>query len=323
MKKRAITALIILVFTPILIFDKVFIFFQIALGILALIAVYELFRMFEESQKVNWVLKLVTYLLTIGLFIVVGNVWHGAPNVSLVDLSFELPIIFMGSFILIAILLILIPSINGKVMGMVLLIINYVGLGFGAISLLRTLGVKFIIYAMLVTVLTDTFAYLFGVKFGKHKMSPNISPKKSWEGAIAGTVFATVIATLFAVFYGSIFKPGGILNEGGTLTLLDGVTGVGTNDYYQPVLWKQGLILLPITALLSVIGQLGDLFASKLKRTYEIKDFGKIFPGHGGVLDRFDSLMFVAIALLIIMRIFQLGSPLPPDALAYMARLVS
>jgi phosphatidate cytidylyltransferase len=139
------------------------------------------------------------------------------------------------------------------------------------------------------------FAYFFGIRFGKHKMSPKISPKKSWEGAIAGTVIATVLASCFALFYGYLFEPGSFLNGTGQLTLLENITSLGSAPLYI-----QALVIVPITMIASILGQIGDLVASRLKRTYDIKDFGKVFPGHGGVLDRFDSAIFVSLFLVAV-----------------------
>jgi phosphatidate cytidylyltransferase len=126
-------------------------------------------------------------------------------------------------------------------------------------------------------------------------MSPKISPKKSWEGAIAGTLIATVLASCFALFYGYLFEPGTFLNGTGQLTLLENITSLGSAPLYI-----QALVIVPITMIASILGQIGDLVASRLKRTYDIKDFGKVFPGHGGVLDRFDSAIFVSLFLVAV-----------------------
>jgi len=116
--------------------------------------------------------------------------------------------------------------------------------------------------------ITDIFAYFTGVFFGKHKLIEDVSPKKTIEGSIGGVVFCA----LFYVGYGAI---------------IGHFFGVDVN-----------LIFLGISGLiLSVISQTGDLIMSVIKRHYGIKDFGKIFPGHGGVLDRFDSILAVSLGL--------------------------
>ncbi|MDR2525208.1 MAG: phosphatidate cytidylyltransferase [Oscillospiraceae bacterium] len=116
--------------------------------------------------------------------------------------------------------------------------------------------------------LTDTFAYFVGSKLGKHKLAPKISPKKTVEGAIGG-MLCTLIANLgFALLFNNLF--------------LQGVYKVNL----------VGIALLTIP--LCMISILGDLCFSLMKRNFDTKDFGRFFPGHGGVMDRFDSLVVVA-----------------------------
>lgn len=112
----------------------------------------------------------------------------------------------------------------------------------------------------------DTCAYCVGVLFGKHKMSPKLSPKKSIEGAVGGVIGAA----LLTVLYGVIFKD-----------------AMGSNMSH---VW----IMAGISAVGALISMVGDLTASAIKRNYEIKDYGKLIPGHGGILDRFDSVIFTA-----------------------------
>ncbi len=115
---------------------------------------------------------------------------------------------------------------------------------------------------------TDTFAYFSGMLFGKHKLIPAVSPKKTVEGAIGGAVFCVA----FFVGYGAL-----------------------VNHFTQ---YDISLVLLAFAGLLSaLVSMIGDLAMSVIKRTYGIKDYGKIFPGHGGVLDRFDSILAVAIVM--------------------------
>lgn len=122
--------------------------------------------------------------------------------------------------------------------------------------------------------ITDTFAYFTGMLFGKHKLIPDVSPKKTVEGAIGGVVFCTLSFVGFGLLYNSLWAP-----------------EVGS----QPAIW----IMVVMGVLVSIVSQIGDLSLSLLKRKYGIKDFGKIFPGHGGVMDRFDSVLAVSIMLLV------------------------
>ena len=108
--------------------------------------------------------------------------------------------------------------------------------------------------------------------FGKHKLIPAVSPKKTVEGAIGGIVFCMV----FFVIYGVI-----------------------VNSFTQ---YDISLVVLAVAGFLSaIVSMIGDLSMSVIKRTYGIKDYGKIFPGHGGVLDRFDSILAVAIVLALVL----------------------
>lgn len=138
-------------------------------------------------------------------------------------------------------------------------------------------GLFLILFAMFCAWMTDVMAYFVGSFCGKHKLCPNISPKKTVEGAIGGVV-GCVISTviLYAVFTNLIFDN----NE---------------NNYL-------GVILMTIP--LSIISMCGDLTASVIKRNFGIKDFGKLIPGHGGIMDRFDSLIFVLVAFYAIFNIF-------------------
>jgi len=117
---------------------------------------------------------------------------------------------------------------------------------------------------ILVSVITDIAAYFVGKVCGKHKLAPIISPKKTVEGSIGGTVFAVAILTFMAF----------ILN----------VTRILQVNY--------GILIIYLV-LASIVGQFGDLAMSSIKRIAGIKDYGNLLPGHGGILDRFDSHLFV------------------------------
>ncbi len=146
-------------------------------------------------------------------------------------------------------------------------------------------GFYMLVYGVIIATVTDMAAYFFGIKFGKHKMCPTISPKKSWEGAISGTIIGTVSGC------GMYFLATNLLGFSGFAVISELLLGY------------QILIIFLISLALSILGQCGDLYASKLKRGYGIKDYGNIFPGHGGVMDRFDSLTFVGafIFLMIVL----------------------
>ena len=130
----------------------------------------------------------------------------------------------------------------------------------------------------------DTFAYFAGRAFGKHKLAPVVSPNKTVEGAIGGICGSMLIGVIATVIYG----------------MLSGRYAAFTVE----VTVRHYLVVVGMGAIASVLGILGDLFASAVKRQAGIKDYGTIFPGHGGILDRFDSVMFIAPFVSIMVRYF-------------------
>ena len=155
--------------------------------------------------------------------------------------------------------------------------------GFNAIVFLRDLeGGEYIYLLVFIGAwITDTFAYFSGVLFGKHKLIPKVSPKKTVEGSIGGTVFCILSFLLF----------GWILNRFFSFHA----------DYLA--LCVSGLIV-------AAVSQIGDLCMSVIKRERGIKDYGNVFPGHGGMMDRFDSILAVATVLAIICSLTNLVVPM-------------
>ena len=130
----------------------------------------------------------------------------------------------------------------------------------------------------------DTSAYFAGRAFGRHKLAPIVSPHKTVEGAIGGVIGSMLAGVLVTFVYGML---------SGRLQMF--TVNITPRHY---------LIILGLGAVASVLGILGDLFASAVKRQVGIKDYGTIFPGHGGILDRFDSVMFIAPFVSIAVRYF-------------------
>ena len=151
-----------------------------------------------------------------------------------------------------------------KLIGMLLL----AGTFFHKLIVIRNDNIMIFIYLFMITILTDTFAHLGGTLVGKHKLAPKISPNKTWEGSIIGGIFGTLCSATF--YY------------------------IGINSNFSV------LLLLIVTLFLSCLGQLGDLFFSAIKRNHDIKDFSNIMPGHGGVLDRLDSIIFAVIGYILL-----------------------
>ncbi|MCM3739014.1 phosphatidate cytidylyltransferase [Oceanobacillus luteolus] len=146
--------------------------------------------------------------------------------------------------------------------GFVLLTTLYVGIGFYFLveTRLGTQGFSNILFAFFIIWATDTGAYFVGRALGKRKLWPDISPNKTVEGAIGGILAAVIVAVIFHLI--------------------------------QP--FPHSLVIVIIVSIFaSIVGQVGDLVESAFKRNYGVKDSGKLLPGHGGILDRFDSLLFV------------------------------
>ena len=139
----------------------------------------------------------------------------------------------------------------------------YIGIGFQNLLAARENSLFILFLALFIVWATDSGAYFVGRKFGKTKLIPSVSPNKTVEGSLGGIVSAVVVALIMVFLYPK---------QAPSISLLH---------------------LVILAAIFSVVGQIGDLVESSLKRHFGVKDSGKILPGHGGILDRFDSLIFV------------------------------
>ena len=134
-------------------------------------------------------------------------------------------------------------------------------------------GVFLIVYLLFCAWFGDSGAYFVGTFLGKHKLCPDISPKKTVEGFIGGVITVGVVVTVQCLVYNLILPSTIKMNYA---------------------------VMIPIGMAASVVGVLGDLSASVIKRQYDVKDFGNLMPGHGGILDRFDSVLFVAPFIFVV-----------------------
>lgn len=184
-------------------------------------------------------------------------------------------IIVLGIFLLLFVMLDLIYNeIGFNNLSLIYTVSILIGFALNSFVTLYNADKWFIWYILLVNYGSDTAAYLIGSKFGKHKLIPKISPNKTIEGSIAGIIFGGLLGTLFLYFYGS-------------------------GEYL--------IISVVVSCLIPVISQVGDLFFSSLKRSFNKKDFGGLIPGHGGVLDRIDSLIFSLVFVIIFIRLGFIG----------------
>ena len=147
-------------------------------------------------------------------------------------------------------------------------IIVFIGTIYHTLINVRLGSIWELLYLLTITILTDTFAYVGGKIFGKTKLIERISPNKTVEGSLIGLIVSTSISS---VFYLYVINPG--INVG---------------------------IIILISFVLSIIGQIGDLVFSAIKREFDIKDYSNLIPGHGGLLDRFDSIAFVSLFYIVV-----------------------
>lgn len=227
--------------------------FIILLYIMATIAFYEILRM--KGIPLFSLLSIFSIIL-LWIFMIPSEYAHYLKHIN--GTKTEL--------VLLSVLLLLMISVVSKNrftyedLAFCLLTIFYLGIGFYYFIETRFSGLVYVFYALFLIWATDTGAYLFGRYFGKRKLWPEISPKKTVEGSIGGIASALLVAVLF---------------------------------YYLSDLDIPFGKLIMASILLAIIGQMGDLVESALKRHFQVKDSGNILPGHGGILDRVDSWLFV------------------------------
>jgi phosphatidate cytidylyltransferase len=202
--------------------------------------------------------------------------------------DFRLEVVFIAAPILFALLLLavgmrkeeLAQSLPAAALSFVTVI--YVVVPLGALILIRELelGRFFVLFLFIAVWSGDIAAFYVGRSLGRHKLAPRISPNKSWEGSVASTIFSVVVAVLYVHFANMQF---GRMNSYGE---------VPSSPHY--------VMTIGITVLINLAAQVGDLVESMLKRGAGIKDSGTVLPGHGGVLDRIDALLFATpIAMLL------------------------
>ncbi|MBD5390965.1 phosphatidate cytidylyltransferase [bacterium] len=311
MKKRVITGIFLaIILVPLLLVDSLFPLLQCVIALFCAIATVEMIHMVEKNKPMKLGVKVIVTISTLLIYLGIINedpnckdslIFHIMENIN-----FKLSILTTLTLVcaLIFACQIFVKDFDATDVGRCFMIILYISLGFSSITILIFNGMRFIIYMVLITICTDIFALVFGMLFGKHKLCPTISPKKTWEGAIGGTVVATVVGSLFAGLYhyfGHYFVVNG--------TPIQFFTDVFDVERISTVGLVFFIILLSI--VLSISSQIGDLICSKFKRTYNIKDFSQVFPGHGGILDRFDSTLFASIVFLCFITIVRVLYSLP------------
>jgi len=305
MKKRIITAVILaFILLPVVVIPQLIRVFDILVYLIAIFASIELVNMYSKEKPIHPVMKIINAFLTILLMMSIINYFNYYCGDSLMlmllralhmDMFLSPAVAIISIFVIMMAIMVINPSYTVADVGKFFISITYIGVCTGAVTVLRYFGVRFVVYLAGISVFTDIFALVFGMTLGKHKMAPVTSPKKTWEGAIGGTAVATVSGTLVIFLYPYFSK---FFHNGQTIEFFDGIF-----RYNEFTIVGKIFSAITLTIFLSVCSQIGDLLASKLKRTYGIKDYSNIFPGHGGVLDRFDSLFFASTVFLIFLLI--------------------
>ena len=224
-------------------------------GLISLIGMYELYRVLNIHKDL---LAIIGYLACVVFFV---NLRFGfIPDILMFVFGYMIILMFIYVFAY--------PKYDAAKLMTVFFGVFYVAGMLSYIYKIRMLegGLYLTFLIFICSWGCDTFAYCFGKLFGKHKMSPRLSPKKSVEGAIGGIVGAIAVGAIYGAIVGNYI--GSIANPVLIFAVMSGVAGLAS--------------------------MVGDLSASAIKRNYDIKDYGKLIPGHGGILDRFDSVIFIA-----------------------------
>lgn len=223
--------------------------------LISCIGMFELFRVFKFEKSL---LSVVPYIALILFYINLR--WSFIPDVMM---------LFMGFLIVLMFVYVLsYPKYDAKQLMAAFFGMFYVGTMLSYVYQIRTLnnGLYLAFLVFLCSWGCDTCAYCVGVLIGKHKMAPKLSPKKSIEGAVGGVLGSALLTALYCFIFRNHMN-------------IDGT---------------EIAILAVIAAVAGLISMVGDLCASAIKRNYDIKDYGHLIPGHGGILDRFDSMIITA-----------------------------
>ena len=274
MKTRVLTGTLILaVILPILFFSE-YVIYPIALGFFCLAALFEVFGVIGVKKQLAIVIPSYVLAFCLPFFVYFAP---DANRVAYLYFLFGALLIFM--MYLFCVMVLKKGALSYSKIAEVFMLVAYVTTSFTSLCLIRYIdNGKFILFLVFIgSWVTDTIAYLTGTLIGKHKLIPEVSPKKTVEGAIGGTLSAVIFFPLFGF-------------------VAQAVTDGDVKANY--------LVLVIYAVILAVVAQIGDLLASLIKREYKIKVYGSLLPGHGGIMDRFDSVMAVSILTMLLCMIY-------------------
>ncbi|MEG1990164.1 MAG: phosphatidate cytidylyltransferase [Clostridia bacterium] len=269
MKRRVLSAAIFLLVLILIGAFNSSIVDTIVITILSMIGIYEYNKAFKNAgfKPISW----VGYLGCFTMFSMGGII----ANVDkILIIKFALPILLIVIF-----MYMILTNLKRTIVDVAITVFSliYIPFMFSFLKLILMMenGRFLILYVFIAAFASDTFAFLIGRKFGKNKLCPEISPKKTIEGAVGG-IFGVILCYTILTYVG--------------------------NRYFSMNL--NFIYMLIAGVIAGIAGQFGDLSASAIKRYCNIKDFGNIMPGHGGILDRFDSMLFVAPVIYIFLKLY-------------------
>lgn len=276
MLKRIITAVVALcIFIPVLIFSDTMVF----PAVMSLCAVIGCFEMFECTRlKGNAVMTVPMYIAAFCMPIL-KRILPLGEFVKLAICIIGVVIVYMLGVAVFQNKSVQVTDVGLSVAACIYIIAAFVGIVYLHDNIEH--GKYIYLLTFLCAWMTDTFAYFTGRLLGRHKLIYEVSPKKTVEGAVGGVVFCVLTTVAFGFIISKFFNADGTISANYIALAVSGI-------------------------FISAVSQLGDLIMSLIKRHYGIKDYGRIFPGHGGILDRFDSVMAVSVMLTLICTYFKL-----------------
>ena len=288
MLKRIATAVILIPVVLVLILRAPVWALALVAGVATLLTIHEFLKLTESYgvEPMGW----PTYIFTALFFVLLGISGEG-----------ETPLLSTGQFLVVlALAAAIVPFVfltramrredlrgGYPAAAASVFAFTYIALPMGMLVQLRqqVSGAFYLLYLLLVVWAGDIFAYFVGKSMGRHLMAPRISPKKTWEGAAASVAASVGVGWLLFHYALSISS---FLLRVGLMQRRDGLFGLE-----QPEMWP----VIVLTIVLNIAAQLGDLVESLIKRGAGVKDSGTLLPGHGGMLDRIDAMLFAAPVL--------------------------
>ncbi len=269
MKKRVISGVIFILLTIIIVYANMPIVDTLVVVILSLMGIYEYNKAFKNvgHKPISW----VGYLGCLLIF-TMGGVLSDTEKILVIKIGLPVMLIIIFTYIILT-------NLKRSIIDVAITVFSllYIPFMFSFLKLILMMEHSRILiwYVFMGAFASDTFAYFIGSKFGKRKLCPDISPKKTVEGSIGG-IFGVILSYILLTFI--------------------------ANTYFD---LNVNIIYMIIAGIVAgIAGQFGDLAGSAIKRYCKIKDFGNLIPGHGGILDRFDSMLFVAPVIYIFLKVY-------------------